>query len=221
MLHVDYYSDLLCVWAYVAQVRVDELRAQFAQRLQVVPRVFAVFGSVEDKISRQWQARGGYAGYAEHVQSVVARFGHVTLHTDTWAKVRPRSSLPSHLYICAAELAERRELMAAGSALRLAWRLREAFFAQGQDISQQRVLAEQVERLGLDGAVLQAEIASGDAFAQLNRQQQQAQQQQISVSPTLVFNENRQRLTGNVGYRIIEANVRELLESPELKHSWC
>ena len=69
--------------------------------------------------------------------------------------------------------------------------------------------------------MLQAEIASGDAFAQLNRQQQQAQQQQISVSPTLVFNENRQRLTGNVGYRIIEANVRELLESPELKQSWC
>jgi hypothetical protein len=37
----------------------------------------------------------------------------------------------------------------------------------------------------------------------------------------LLFNEGRQRLTGNVGYRIIEANIRELLEGAPGQLSWC
>jgi hypothetical protein len=28
-------------------------------------------------------------------------------------------------------------------------------------------------------------------------------------------------LTGNVGYRILEANIRELLDSPPGQQSWC
>ena len=47
-----------------------------------------------------------------------------------------------------------------------------------------------------------------------------ARQSDISVSPTYVFNNGRQRLTGNVGYRIIEANVKELLEQPHKQQSW-
>ena len=41
------------------------------------------------------------------------------------------------------------------------------------------------------------------------------------MSPTLSLNEDRQRLAGNVGYRVIEANVRELLEGPAPEGSWC
>jgi hypothetical protein len=37
-----------------------------------------------------------------------------------------------------------------------------------------------------------------------------------------LFNEGRQVLTGNVGYRVIEANVRELLRQPsDDQSSWC
>jgi hypothetical protein len=43
----------------------------------------------------------------------------------------------------------------------------------------------------------------------------------VDVSPTFVFNDGRQRLNGNVGYRVIEANVRELLRAPEAGRSWC
>ena len=43
----------------------------------------------------------------------------------------------------------------------------------------------------------------------------------MRASPTMLLNEGRQQLTGNVGYRVIEANVRELLESPDAKLSWC
>jgi hypothetical protein len=34
-------------------------------------------------------------------------------------------------------------------------------------------------------------------------------------------NEGRQRLNGNVGYRVLEANIRELLNHPAGEQSWC
>ena len=41
-------------------------------------------------------------------------------------------------------------------------------------------------------------------------------------SPTLVFNEGRQRLYGNLGYRIIDVNIRELLRDTQSgEASWC
>jgi predicted DsbA family dithiol-disulfide isomerase len=43
----------------------------------------------------------------------------------------------------------------------------------------------------------------------------------VTVSPTFIFNEGRQRLNGNVGYRIMEANIRELLNNPSREESWC
>jgi len=43
----------------------------------------------------------------------------------------------------------------------------------------------------------------------------------IQASPTLLFNEGRQRLSGNVGYRIIEANIRDLIEGAPGQLSWC
>jgi len=45
--------------------------------------------------------------------------------------------------------------------------------------------------------------------------------QSVRASPIFVFNEGRQVLTGNVGYRVIEANVRELLHTLANQSSWC
>jgi hypothetical protein len=44
----------------------------------------------------------------------------------------------------------------------------------------------------------------------------------IEGSPSLVLNEGRQKLYGNVGFRVIEANVQGLLHAagPE-DASWC
>ena len=41
------------------------------------------------------------------------------------------------------------------------------------------------------------------------------------MSPSLLLNDGRQRLNGNVGYRVIAANVREILERPPGQLSWC
>jgi hypothetical protein len=43
----------------------------------------------------------------------------------------------------------------------------------------------------------------------------------VRASPTMTFNDDRQILSGNVGYRVLEANVRELSRSPNNQQSWC
>ncbi len=43
----------------------------------------------------------------------------------------------------------------------------------------------------------------------------------LKGSPSLVMNNGRQVLYGNVGYRIINANVKELLKRPDSEASWC
>lgn len=44
----------------------------------------------------------------------------------------------------------------------------------------------------------------------------------LDGSPTFVLNDGRQKLFGNVAFRIIEANIREMLQAPnETQASWC
>jgi predicted DsbA family dithiol-disulfide isomerase len=70
-------------------------------------------------------------------------------------------------------------------------------------------------------ADIQAQIDSGEAYAQLSRDFELVKEHHVTVSPTLIFNEGRQRLNGNVGYRIMEASIRELLRTPVGEESWC
>ena len=62
----------------------------------------------------------------------------------------------------------------------------------------------------------------GTAIALLTRDYQEAEKLRIEGSPTFVLNEGRQKLFGNVGFRIIEANIKELLKEPAGDQaSWC
>ena len=44
----------------------------------------------------------------------------------------------------------------------------------------------------------------------------------IEGSPSFVLNEGRQKLYGNIGFRLIEDNIHELLLAPRADEaSWC
>jgi predicted DsbA family dithiol-disulfide isomerase len=68
---------------------------------------------------------------------------------------------------------------------------------------------------------LEDQIDSGEAYAQLSKDCDLVKDYGVTVSPTLIFNEGHQRLNGNVGCRVIEANIRELLHNPPGEQSWC
>jgi predicted DsbA family dithiol-disulfide isomerase len=104
---------------------------------------------------------------------------------------------------------------------RATWALREAFFVNRSDVSERHVQFEIAGKLGLPVDAIRSEIDSGAAYAELSKDFDLVKETAVTVSPTMVFNEGRQRLNGNVGYRVIEANIRELINNPPNEQSWC
>ena len=212
---ISYYSDLLCVWAYVSQIRIDELRHQFHEQVHIQARLCSVFADVGTKLAQGWKDRGGVAGYRAHVEQTIARFPHVALHAATWTRTVPTTSATGHACIKAAALVD------ADAAERLAWALRLAFFRDGRDVSRLDVQLAVVEELGLKPDAVRARLEDGSAWAAVLSDYDEATTEHVRGSPTFVLNERRQILYGNVGYKIIEANVLELLHHPEGQASWC
>ncbi|MBK7977816.1 MAG: DsbA family protein [Deltaproteobacteria bacterium] len=220
---IDHFSDVLCVWAYCAQIRVDELRANFGDSVAVRYRFIPVFGSTARKIGDGWANRGGFAEYAAHVRSVVARFPHVSVHDDVWERVRPASAAAPHLFLEAVRILESSPTSPRGGVLETAAKaVRAAFFRDARDVALRVVQMEIAEALGLPRAPIEAAMDDGRAHAAACENLEAQTAQKIEGSPTLVFNEGRQKLYGNVGYRFIQANVEELLRVPDAPSaSWC
>ena len=220
-VRVAHYSDVLCVWAYVTQVRMDELETSFGRQVDVEWRFVSVFGEARAKLEKRWRDRGGLAAYAEHVLGVAAQFPHVTLHPEVWRSCAPQSSHGCHAFLCAVRVLEG-EALPPGSFGRAALALREAFFCRARDVGTRAEQLAVAEGLGFAVAPIEAALDDGRAFAELGHDYDLARELSLSVSPTVLLNDGRQRLTGNVSYRILEANVRELLHRPSTHEaSWC
>ncbi len=213
---VEYFTDLLCVWAWIAQPRLAEAKARFGDRLAFEQRYLDVFGNAHRKILGRWGEADGFDRFAAHVQEAGAAFEHTRLHPDLWTRVRPSGSWPAHLMIKAVELAEGRDR---GDGY--AEQLRIAFFTQARDISDDTVLREALETLQIPVAGVERAIATGEAHAALAGDMQAATAARISGSPTWSLNDGRQVLFGNVGYRVIQANLEEFLNNDQPGASWC
>ncbi len=220
-IRVLHFSDILCVWAYVGQIRIDELSETFGDRIDVRMHCCPVFGVARDRLAEGWKDRGGLSGYARHVRDVVADFDHVAIHPDVWSKVSPPSSLPCHLFLHAARIASGEAGARSETMRRVAWALRRAFFQDARPVCERGTQLEIARELELDAAAIEAVLDCGEAHAALASDDTLVRDYDVRTSPTLIFNEGRQRLVGNVGYRVIEANVRELLDRPEGARSWC
>ena len=102
------------------------------------------------------------------------------------------------------------------------WAFRRAFFRDCRDISHWDIQCEIAADLGADIGAIEERIHSGAAFAALAADYQDADKMRIEGSPSLVLNEGRQKLYGNVGFRLIEANVQGLINAPGVDDaSWC
>jgi predicted DsbA family dithiol-disulfide isomerase len=215
---IAYFSDVLCVWAYVAQVRVDEVKARFGADVRIDYRFCSVFGDARGKIATGWQDRGGAEGYGKHVLAVAKRFPHVSVRPDIWVATQPASSASPHLFLSAL-----REHEGTGERFeRVMWAFRRAFFEAGRDIGRWDVQQEIGRSEGVDMGAMEQSILTGTAFARLQADYQEAEKLRVEGSPTFVLNEGRQKLYGNVGFRVIEANINELLREPAPDQlSWC
>ena len=225
-LDIDYFSDLLCIWAYAAEARVLELEQAFGASVRVARRYCSVFGDTATRIEKGWSDRGGYQGFNRHVLEVASQFDHIEVSPTLWLDSQPPSSAGVHLFLSAVRLAEQnfwqpvdRECSPSEQA---AWELRLAFFRDARNIARADVQDEIAKRLALPATAVRDEIASGRAYAALSADLAACERLLVHGSPTFILNDGRQKLYGNVGYRVIEANVQELLSAPTRgQASWC
>lgn len=215
---IDHFSDILCVWAYASQSNFDRLTAEFGDRITINIHYCSVFPDTLTKISSQWAERGGFEGYASHVQGIAGKFENLPIHSDAWAKTRPRSSASAHLFIKAVELIEQEDFISKASAVErpsilAARELRSAFFTRAEDVSDWDVQREIAGLLRIDFDKIMHKFKTGEAIARLTKDYDLAQLHGIEGSPTYVINEGRQKLFGNVSYGVIAANVNEMLAS--------
>ncbi len=102
------------------------------------------------------------------------------------------------------------------------WAFRCVFFRDCRDIARWDVQCELAEALGVDIDAIEKCIHGGTAFARLTADYQDADKMRIEGSPSFVLNDGRQKLYGDVGFRIIETNIPELLRAPDGDQAnWC
>ena len=221
-VQIDYFSDVLCVWAYFSEPRLAEVHLNFRDSVQITHRFVSVFGDVPGKIEAAWQTKGGYEGFADHTHHNAKAFPEIHLNAKIWREVRPASSLGPHLYLKAIALCEADHLCPAGTFAKAVSKMREAFFAHGHNIGLRDVRAAVGASVGAPEAAVESFLRDGRAHAAICADFKAAEGLSISGSPTMVLNNGRQKLYGNVGYRIIEANIQELLRDPKADEaSWC
>jgi predicted DsbA family dithiol-disulfide isomerase len=213
---IDYFTDVLCVWAWISQRRIDELRAKLGDRIEIRSQFVDIFGDTATKIATQWGERGGYVGFAAHTASAAEPYDLAPVNPRIWTEVRPASSGMAHLFVKATELA-----YDADTADMLTLQLRRAFFVDARDVSDVDVLEGLASELDLRVDDIRRNVRDGNAMAALLGDYRRATSLGVNGSPVFLMNQNRQMLYGNVGYRVLQANVEELLRRPATEASWC
>jgi len=174
-LVINNYTDILCVWAWIAQRRTEELESVWGEKIDLQHQYVNVFGDAHTRIEGQWAGRGGFAGFGTHVVDSAA----------------------------------------------LSEEIRRAFFVDARDVGQLPVLYEIAIGASIDSETIRSRVRDGSATAALMKDYQQAASQGISGSPSWVMNDGRQKLYGNIGYHVLNANVEGLLSQHGDEASWC
>lgn len=136
-VQIDYYSDILSIWAWIAQRRQDELVRHFGDGVELKYRYVNVFGNTAVQIGAKWAERGGFEGFGRHVIDAAAAYEHAPVVTDIWQEVRPLSSTPAHTVLKAVEMCH-----SSAVAETFARRLRECFFAGPADVGRADLLLD-------------------------------------------------------------------------------
>ena len=213
---IDYFSDILCIWAWITQRRIDELNKQFENKIEIRFQYIDIFGDAISRITDQWADKGLFEGFSDHVINSAAPYEAAVVNHDVWRFARPATSANAHMVLKAIELAYGKE-----SAINFAVILRKSFFVDAEDIGNLETIFSLVKSCNIDLNPIQHEINSGSALAALMHDYQAAKKYEIKGSPCFVMNEGRQILFGNVGYRVLRTNIEELLTNPKNEASWC
>ena len=155
VVEVTYFSDVLCIWAYASQARVNAVKEQFGDAVRIKHHFCAVFGDTARKITSVWNDKGGYDGFNLHLRKVAVQFPHIEVHPEIWLKTRPSTSSSVHLFMKAVQQWDNAAQAARTPNVertfdQVLWDFRCAFFRDCRDIARWDIQCEIANARGVD-----------------------------------------------------------------------
>lgn len=214
-IEFSYWSDPLCIWAFVAQEKLERVLADLGAQVRVDYRVVPVFGSVAWRFAEGPWAKDGVDGRVAATRKIAEQGGRTDVSGECWRKAMPMSSWAPAAAIKAVFAHD--EQM--GPSYQRA--LRERFFVGEENIALRSVQLEVAETLGLERGPIEARLDDGSALAAVCQDHAEKERLRIQGSPTYVFDGGRAMLYGNFSYGILRSTVDELVRGIRPGGSAC
>jgi predicted DsbA family dithiol-disulfide isomerase len=220
-IEFSYWSDPLCIWALVAQTKLDRVLVELGTHLAVDYRIVPVFGSVHWRFTEGPWAKEGVNGRVTATRRIAECGGRTDVTGECWRKAAPASSWAPGAAIKAVFAMETRAEIAGGSGARYQRALRERFFVNEENIACRGVQLSVAEAESLPRAPIERQLDDGSALAAVWEDHNEKERLRIQGSPTYVFDGGRAMLYGNFDYGILRSMVEELVRGSHPGSSGC
>lgn len=208
-LKFSYWSDPLCIWALVAQQKLDRVLAELGEHVRVDYRIVPVFGSVPWRFAHGSWSKDGVDGRVIATRHIAEQSGRTDVSGECWRRAMPSSSWAPAAAIKGVFALDDGRGEEAGPIYQRA--LRERFFVGEANIALRSVQLEVAEALSLPRAPIERRLDDGTALAAVCEDYAEKERLRLQGSPTYVFDGGRALLYGNFDYRILRSTVEELV----------
>jgi predicted DsbA family dithiol-disulfide isomerase len=221
--HIEfgYWSDPLCIWALVAQTKLDRVLAEMGRHLRVDYRIVPVFGSVAWRFNAGPWAKEGVEGRCAATRRIAEKAGRTDVSGDCWRTAMPASSWAPAAVIKAVFALERAGDAPEGSGAAYQVALRNHFFVHERNVALRGEQLAVAESLALPRGPIEARLDDGSAVAAVCEDHAEKERLRIQGSPTYVFDGGRAMLYGNFEYGILHRTVEELVRGLDAGASAC
>ena len=208
-LKFSYWSDPLCIWAFVAERKLDRVLLELGEHVRVDYRIVPVFGSVPWRFARGPWAKDGVEARVLATRKIAEQGGRTDVSGECWRRAMPSSSwAPAAAIKAVFALEDGRGEEVGPSYQRV---LRERFFVGEVNIALRSVQLEVAEELDLPRGALERCLDDGSALAAVCEDHAEKERLRLQGSPTYVFDDGRAMLYGNFDYGILRSTVEELV----------
>ena len=215
----SYWSDPLCIWALVAQQKLDRMLAELGDRVQPSYRIVPVFGSVAWRFAAGPWAKDGIEGRVAATRRIAEEAGRKDVSGACWQRAMPASSWAPAAAIKAVFALEDGRGDELGPTYQRA--LRERFFVGEENIALRSVQLEVAEEVGVPRAPIEARLDDGTALAAVCEDHAEKERLRLQGSPTYVFDGGRAILYGNFDYAVLHSTVEALVRGAAPGGSAC
>ncbi|MCA9577916.1 MAG: DsbA family protein [Sandaracinaceae bacterium] len=220
-LRFEYWSDPLCIWAYVAQSKLERVIAEWGEHLTIAYRIVPVFGSFPRRFSTGAWAEGGHEGRREATARVAGTHGCEGVTGELWTRDTPTSSWSCGAAAKAVFHMESLGESAAGSGAGYLRALRRRAFEANENVCRRAVQLSVAEECGVGPQRLAEWLDDGLPFALLAEDDEDRKALGVRGSPSYVFDGGRATLYGNFPFEVLHATMQELLRGLGVGVSAC